>query len=77
MREALACKRRGAKWDRAEGFDGVGVELVSSVTASKTAEGISTHLTDLHGDCGCSMKGGKAKLAHEWVCSRSLLVDAW
>lgn len=68
MREALACKRRDAKWDSAEGFDGVGVELVSSVTASKTAEGNSTHLTDLHGDCGCS------NLAHAWVCSRLLLV---
>lgn len=76
MWEALACKRCGAKWDRAEGFDGVGVELVSSVTASKTAEGNSTHLTDLHGDCGCNLKGGKAELAHGWVCSRLLLVDS-
>lgn len=67
MREALACKRRDGKWDRTKGFDGIGVELVSSVTAFKPAEEAFTHLTDLHGDYCCRTKGGEAILAHVWV----------
>lgn len=44
----MAGKRRGGKRDGAKGFDGISVELILLVTASKQAEEKLTHLTDLH-----------------------------
>ena len=59
MGEAVAGKLRGGEGDRAKGFDGISVQLATSVAAPKQAEKDITHLADLHGDCGSRKRAGK------------------